>query len=273
VSTLRLGCDPASVAPSERQDDHTPTDSECHRPSAGLVSEALESPLSHTRPADVPGCGQAPVGVRGRKPWSGAVSSGLGGRTWTPLDPLFHLAELHRDLARALSRSRRPWPRPSRAPAPRSCRREPSLGCSNAPVTRSTGLLLGDAELERDASSGGRDLDGWAGSPNPPELTVAGSSPRARGRGSSPNCLARTWPAPPPDDQALGVSRMPGGVSVQTLTRRTAAGRGLDVPGGTLTSQPISPANSARVTMLATGSVGAVSVHRFAPAFALISWS
>jgi hypothetical protein len=64
------------------------------QPVARFSANSVESQLSHTRPADVPGDGQAPVGVRGRKPWSGGVSSGRCGRTWTPLDPLCHLAKV-----------------------------------------------------------------------------------------------------------------------------------------------------------------------------------
>ena len=59
-----------------------------------LVSDDYESQLSHTRPGDVPGCGQALADARGRKAWSGAVFGGNRGRAWTPLDPLFHLAKV-----------------------------------------------------------------------------------------------------------------------------------------------------------------------------------
>ena len=59
-----------------------------------LVGDDHESQLSHTRPRDVPGCGQALADARGRKPWSGAVSRGNRRRAWTPLDPLFHLAKV-----------------------------------------------------------------------------------------------------------------------------------------------------------------------------------
>ena len=59
-----------------------------------FVSDDDESQLSHTRPGDVPGCGQALADVRGRKAWSGGVSRGHRGRTWIRLDPLFHLAKV-----------------------------------------------------------------------------------------------------------------------------------------------------------------------------------
>ena len=41
-------------------------------------------------------------------PWSGVLFEGFGGRTWTPLDPGFHLAKVEVASSNLVIRSRKP---------------------------------------------------------------------------------------------------------------------------------------------------------------------